>query len=105
MKKDGIQTRKRKPKTQSTKGKSPTKDLSLQQEHHHLTQQHQTLLENQQNHHQHQTLHDNPQNHHQHQNHQTNHQPMTSMSSSNQGLLDLSLTRGDNSSGNVSIFA
>ncbi|OWF49560.1 transcriptional regulatory protein GAT1-like [Mizuhopecten yessoensis] len=81
MKKDGIQTRKRKPKTVSKK--SPSKDTSLHVEHQQLQQQQQQhqqqhLSQQQQ---QHYPLH--------------HHQPHVSAPST--GLLDLSASKADNS--------
>ena len=83
MKKDGIQTRKRKPKTSSGSGKSsksssPNKEHSIHVEHQKLVQQHTSQ----------------PSTHaHQYHSHLSppSHQP------SNQGLLDLSFSRNDNS--------
>ncbi|XP_033727438.1 nitrogen catabolic enzyme regulatory protein-like [Pecten maximus] len=82
MKKDGIQTRKRKPKTSSKK--SPTnKEVSLHVEHQQLQQQQQQHQHQQQQHNQQQHF---PLHHH---------QPHVSAPSS--GLLNLSATKTDNS--------
>ncbi|XP_069106352.1 uncharacterized protein [Argopecten irradians] len=96
MKKDGIQTRKRKPKTSSKKSPS-NKEVSLHVEHQQLQQQQQ---QQQQQQHQHQQQHQQQQHQPQHNQQQHfplhHHQPHVSAPST--GLLDLSATKADNSS-------